>query len=64
MIFKVFDVKNVIENGCFKVIIVLGNKLNIIEVIYNNDFVGIMILKLLVWFWIWLFNFVLFGFEV
>lgn len=46
MIFKVLDVKNVIENGCFKVIIVLGNKLNIIEFIYNNDFVGIIIFNL------------------
>ncbi|HFL6384234.1 TPA: acetylglutamate kinase, partial [Staphylococcus aureus] len=34
-----------IENGCPKVIIVSGNKPNIIEAIYNNDFVGTTILK-------------------
>ncbi|MEZ2057763.1 acetylglutamate kinase, partial [Staphylococcus aureus] len=45
MIPKVLDAKNAIENGCPKVIIASGNKPNIIEAIYNNDFVGTTILK-------------------
>lgn len=45
MIPKVLDAKNAIENGCPKVIIASGNKPNIIESIYNNDFVGTTILN-------------------
>lgn len=45
MIPKVLDAKNAIENGCPKVIIASGNKPNIIEAIYNNDFVGTTILN-------------------
>ncbi|KIT83363.1 acetylglutamate kinase [Staphylococcus aureus] len=45
MIPKVLDAKNAIKNGCPKVIIASGNKPNIIEAIYNNDFVGTTILK-------------------
>ncbi|HEK7170899.1 TPA: acetylglutamate kinase [Staphylococcus aureus] len=45
MIPKVLDAKNAIENGCPKVIIASGNKQNIIESIYNNDFVGTTILN-------------------